>query len=166
MKAHLQLRHARGKGGRRRGIALLEATVGLGGLVVISLLLLKAGMSATMAQRWTVVQGMTDSFMTTETALAKRVPFEELNGVDSRWPEYPTVSDQAVEVGRLPGGVPLVATLKRTRVPDTNNFALAGGGGTIASNPSKMEIWRLQSVLTYSLGNREYAKSRTVVRSR
>jgi hypothetical protein len=28
-----------------------------------------------------------------------------------------------------------------------------------------MKVWKVQSVLTYSIGNRNYSKSRTVIRS-
>lgn len=151
---------------RSRGVALIEVTVGLGALIGMSILLLKASVSATSAQRWTVIQGMTDSYMTRETAVAKRVPFADIVSLNSRWPVYPNAAVETVEIGRLPGGKPVTATIRRTRIPDENNFWSADGLGTEDSNPAKMEIWKLQSLLSYDLSNRVYVKSRTVVRSR
>lgn len=151
---------------RRRGVALIEVTLGLGALLGVSLLLLKASMSATVAQRWTVIQGMTDAYMTRETAIAKRVPFAEIVDLNSRWPVYPSAAVETIEIGRLPGGVPVMATIRRTRFPDPNNFWSADGAGTAETNPAKMEIWKLQSLLSYELSGRDYVKTRTVVRSR
>lgn len=158
-------RHSRAQR-RVRAIAIVETTIGLGALVVVSLMLLKASITATTMQRWTVIQGMTDAYMTRETAIAKRVPFSEIVDANSRWPIYPNVDTLTVEIGRLPGGIPITAEVTRTRIPDDNNFYTAAGNGDINTNPSKMEIWRLQSLLTYELGGREYVKSRTVVRMR
>ena len=151
---------------RERAVALVETTIGLGGLLFVSLLLLKASLTATTMQRWTIIQGMTDSYMTRETAIAKRAPFIDIVDVNSRWPVYPNVDEQVIEVGRLPGGFPVTATIRRTRFADPNNFYTAAGAGDILTNPAKMEIWRLQSLLTYELGGRDYVKSRTVVRMR
>lgn len=151
---------------RSRGVALMETTIGLGGLVVVSLLLLKAAMTATTAQRWTIIQGMTDAYMTRETATAKRVPFDEIVEVDSRWPIHPTISEDTVEIGKLPGGLSVLGVIRRTRIPDDTNFPSAGGGGTTETNPAKIEVWSLQSLLSYELSGRTYVKSRTVVRSR
>ena len=144
----------------------METTIGLGGLVVVSLLLLKAAMTATTAQRWTIIQGMTDAYMTRETATSKRVPFDEIVEVDSRWPIYPEIDTETVEIGKLPGGLSVVGVVRRTRIPNASNLASAGGGGTTETNPSKMEVWSLQSLLSYELSGRTYVKSRTVVRSR
>ena len=35
----------------------------------------------------------------------------------------------------------------------------------VTTNPAAMKVWKAQSVLTYQIGNRSYAKSRTVLRS-
>ncbi len=156
----------RSRKSRSRAVALLEVTIGLGMLVGVSLLLLKSSMSATSMQRWTVIQGMTDAYMTGETAIAKRMPYADVIASNSRWAVYPAVNEETVEIGRLPNGIPVTAVVRRTRMPDDNNFYTAGGNGTVDSNPSKMEIWRLQSLLTYTLSGREYVKSRTVVRMR
>lgn len=151
---------------RSRAFALIEVSVGIGALVVMSLLMLKASLSATVAQRWTVIQGMTDAYVTRETAVAKRVPFDEITAANSRWPEYPALATETIEIGRLPGGISVMAEVKRTRVASLTNFSSAGGGGSLSSNPAKMETWSLQSLLSYQLGGRDYVKSRTVVRSR
>jgi hypothetical protein len=53
----------------------------------------------------------------------------------------------------------------RTRVPHTNNYPIDGGSGTVTTNPAGMKVWQVQSILTYQIGGRTYAKSRTVIRS-
>lgn len=156
----------RGRASRRRALAIVEVTIGITALVSVSLLLLKASLSATASQRWTVIQGLTDAYMTRETAVSKRAPFSEIVAANSRWPVYPNVATEVVEIGRLPGGKIIAATIHRTRFADENNFWSAQGLGTEDSNPAKMEIWRLQSLLSYNLSGRDYVKTRTVVRSR
>lgn len=70
-----------------------------------------------------------------------------------------------MEIGRLPGGVPVTGTIHRTRLPDPENHPVDGGNGDETSNPAAMKVWKVQSVLTYQIGGRSYAKSRTVIRS-
>jgi hypothetical protein len=53
----------------------------------------------------------------------------------------------------------------RTRLPDPGNYPIDGGTGTVNTNPAAMKVWKVQSVLTYRVGNRNYAKSRTVLRT-
>ena len=151
---------------RQGGSAILEITVALAGLMILALLLLKATLNVTRVQQWTVVQAMTDAFMTQESAIAKRAPFRDITGDTAGWPISPTVNTSTVILGRLPGGNVVTGTLQRTRMPDDNNLASDWGTGTGDSNPAKMEIWQLQSFLTYELSGREYLKSRTVIRSR
>jgi hypothetical protein len=59
----------------------------------------------------------------------------------------------------------VTGTVARTRLPDANNYPLDGGSGTVITNPAGMKVWRVQSILTYQVGGRTYAKSRTVIRS-
>lgn len=144
-----------------RGSMLIEVAAGFGLLVVVSLLLLKAALTVTTVQKWTVIQGLSDSFMSREVALGKRYPFDGADGflaVGSPWPVYPAVATTTVEIGRLPGpgaGRPITGNLRRTRVPVTQTL-----------NPTGTEAWQLQSFLTYSTGGRDYVKSRTVLRAR
>lgn len=151
---------------RKRGSAVLEITVALAALLILAVLLLKATLNVTKAQQWTIVQAMTDSFMTQETAVAKRAPFRDITGDAAGWPVTPTVNTSTVILGRLPGGSAITGTLQRSRVPDPNNLGSDWGTGTGETNPARMEIWQLQSYLTYEIGGRDYVKSRTVVRAR
>ena len=59
----------------------------------------------------------------------------------------------------------MTGTVLRTRLADANNYPLDGGSGTTTTNPASMKVWKIQSVLTYNIGGRSYAKSRTVIRS-
>lgn len=134
--------------------------------MVVAMLMFKASRSVTATQQWTVVQSVTDAFMTQETALGNRMPFDDVTAAASPWPVYPTMSTTTVTVGRLPGGIPITATLNRTRQPDTNNLITAGGTGTTTTNPAGLEAWKLQSYLIYEIGSRSYVKSRTTLRVR
>lgn len=151
---------------RIRGSALIEISMSYATLVIIALLTLKASINATAGQAWTVKQAMSDAYITRESALASRVPFEVLTSESSLWPAHPSVSTATVAIGKLPGGQTVEATIHRTRLPDTNNLPSAGGSGTANTNPTGTEAWKLQSILSYNVGDKQYVKSRTVLRIR
>ncbi|MCB1206699.1 MAG: hypothetical protein KDN18_20745 [Verrucomicrobiae bacterium] len=157
------VRHPRN---RQRGSALIEISLSYATLVIVALLSLKASVNATSGQTWTVKQSMSDAYITRETALASRIPYDVLTGASSPWSNYPSVSTSTVTIGKLPGGQLVTATLHRTRIPDANNLSSAGGTGTATSNPSGTEAWKVQSILAYTVGDRQYVKSRTVLRIR
>lgn len=139
--------------------------VSLSILTVLGLVLLKLSLNILAPRQWMLRQTVTDAYMTYERAYAERIPFENLLANDSPWPTYPTTSTTAVNIGTLPGGTALSGTVTRTRVADTGNYPIDGGSGTVASNPAAMKVWKAQSVLTYTVGTKTYAKSRTVLRS-
>lgn len=147
-------------------MVLVEATMALMVLTAVSLMMLKLALGIVAPRQWTLQQSVTDAYLTFEKAFAERVEFDRLTATDSPWPLYPASSSQQVELGRLPGGQPLVATLRRTRQPDANNLPAQGGTGTVATNPAGMETWRLQSLVSYRISGRTYVKSRTIVRAR
>lgn len=151
---------------QQRGSALIEISVSYATLLIVSVLIFKASVNAIATQNWTVKQSLTDAYITRETALASRVPFAELTGGSSLWPLYPAKATSIVTIGKLPGASAATATLHRTRIADTNNLATAGGSGTDETNPSDSEAWKLQSILVYSVGERQYVKSRTMLRIR
>ena len=144
---------------------LIESAMALSLLTILGLVLLKLSLNILYPRQWIIQQTLSDAYLTYERAYAERIPFENLIAVDSPWPAYPTTSATVVEIGRLPGNHPIVGTVVRTRIPDTDNYPLDGGSGTVATNPAAMKIWKAQSVLTYSIGDRNYMKSRTVLRS-
>jgi hypothetical protein len=148
---------------------LVEAMMALSLLTVLGLVLLKLSLNILHPRQWILQQTLTDAYMTYERAFAERVPFETLTGANSPWPmstpgAINTVSTQ-VQIGRLPGGNLVTGTVARTRFPDPGNFPVDHGAGDEATNPAAMKIWRVQSVLTYRIGDRTYLKSRTVLRS-
>jgi len=111
--------------------------------------------------------------MSFESAYAQQVPFElfldDAGTPPSPWPLADSLDGPAattVVIGALPGGNDVTAMVYRSRVPDPSNLVAAGGTATIVENPSRMESWRLQAHLVYTIGEREYVKSRTVVRTR
>ncbi len=139
--------------------------MGISILTVLGLCLLKLSLNILSPRQWILQQTVTDAYLTYERAYAERIPFENLLASNSPWPAYPTTSSTVMEVGRMPGGAPITATVVRTRIPDSENYPIDGGSGTLETNPAGMKVWRAQSVITYKVGPRTYAKSRTVLRS-
>lgn len=144
---------------------LIEAGISLSILTFVGLMLLKLSLNILQPRQWGIQQTLTDAYLTYERSYAERIPFENLTANDSPWPQFPATSAVAVEIGRLPGNRPIYGTVTRTRVADTNNYAIDGGSGTLVTNPAAMKVWKVQSVVTYTVGSRNYAKSRTVLRA-
>lgn len=159
---------------RLRGFVLVEAMISLSILTVLGLVLLKMALNVLNPRQWTMQQSVSDAYMTYERALAERVPFDVLTAPapNSPWPIFPATTSTVVEIGRMPrygaafpNGVPITGTVVRSRSPDPGNYPADGGVGSLDTNPAAIKIWKAQSVLTYRVGNRTYAKSRTVMRS-
>ena len=132
-------------------------------LAALGLILLKLSLNILVPRQWALQQTVTDAYMTYERAYAQRIPFETITAANSPWPLSPATAQSTVELGRRPGdGLPedrvITGTVYRTRIED-NSAATSG------TNPAGMKIWRLQSVVSYKIGKREYLKSRTVVRT-
>ena len=144
---------------------LVEATISLTILSLLGLVMLKLSLNILAPRQWVLQQTLSDAYVTYERAYAERVPFQTLTSSTSPWPAYPASTSTLVELGKLPGGVAVTGTVLRTRLPDPNNYPLDGGTGTTATNPASMKVWQVQSVLTYRVNGRNYAKSRTVIRS-
>lgn len=134
-------------------------------LTVIGLTMLKISLDILAPRQWALQQALSDAHMTFERAYAERLPFDTLLANDSPWPAYPNIASSEVEIGRLPGGKPVIGTIHRTRLPDAENHPIDGGSGDETNNPAAMKIWKVQSVLSYQIGGRSYTKSRTVIRS-
>lgn len=146
-------------------MVLIESMLALSILTVFGLALLKLSLNMLQPRQWVLQQTLTDAYMTYERAYAERIPFENLVDNNSPWPAFPTTNTTSVEIGRLPDGKPVTGTVTRTRMADPINYPIDGGSGTLATNPAAMKIWKVQSVVTYNVGTRTYAKSRTVLRS-
>ena len=129
----IEPRFKTGLPGAVRGSVLIEATVALVVLSVASLMVLKGTMNILAPRQWTMVQNVSDAYLTYEKAYAQRVPFDTLTAVSSPWPVYPAKSETAVTLGILPGGRTLNANVIRTRIPDANNFPAYGGTGTTST---------------------------------
>ncbi|MEX2579334.1 MAG: hypothetical protein WD342_09770 [Verrucomicrobiales bacterium] len=151
---------------RQRASALIEIAVAYGTLVMVALITLKASINTSASQVWTVKQSMTDAYITRESALASRIPFDDITGDSSLWALYPDVTTSTPVIGKLPGGTDVVGTLHRTRIPDSNNLVSKGGSGTLSTNPGSSEAWRLQSMLVYQVADTKYVKTRTTLRIR
>lgn len=134
-------------------------------LVFIGLILLKVSLDILVPRQWSLQQTVAEAYMTYERSVAERIPFESLLDTDSPWPAFPDTDQETVAIGRLPGGNPIIGTITRTRIPSENNYPIDGGTGTTDTNPAAMKVWKVQSLATYSIGGRDYVKSRTVLRS-
>lgn len=146
-------------------MVLLESMLALSILTVVGLVLLKLSLNILGPRQWALQQTLTDAYLTYERAYAERIPFENLTSNDSPWPLFPNKSTVSVEIGRLPGNRPVTGIVTRTRLADPGNYPIDGGTGTLATNPAAMKVWKVQSIITYTIGTRTYAKSRTVLRS-
>ena len=134
-------------------------------LTIVSLALFKGSMNTLAPRQWSLVQNISDAYLTYEKAYAERVAFEEMTSTASPWPTYPSKAEETVVLGTLPGGRTISGKVIRTRKPDPNNFPAFGGMGTTTTNPAEMQSWTLQSLLVYELHDREYVKTRSVVRT-
>lgn len=148
------------------GMVLIEATMAVGLLTVVGLILFTLTMNVITPRQYALQQVLSDSYLTFERAQAQRIPFETLVTEDETpWPIFPEVATEEIEIGKLPGGRSVEGTVIRTRYPDDTNYPMSGGTGTEVTNPAAMEIWRVQSVLRYSIADRTYVKSRIVIRA-
>lgn len=138
---------------------LVEAALALGLAAVLALLMLRGSLLAISGNQWTVLQTLTDAYLTRETALAGRIPLADLTRPGSAWPDAavdePPQSRATVQVGKIAGGSPVTAELVRFRVNETG--ATQGEAG--------LSTWRLHSVLVYEVAGKKYTKSRTTLRT-
>ncbi len=147
-------------------MVLIEATASLSLLVVVGLILFTLAMNVITPRQYALQQVLSDSYLTFERAKAERIPFETLvSNSETSWPVFPDVASEDIEIGKLPGGRSVLGSVIRTRYAEETNFPIDGGSGTEATNPAAMKIWKVQSVLRYTISNRTYVKSRTVIRA-
>lgn len=143
---------------RERGSLLIEVSLSMGFASLLALLLMKASLLSLSGNQWSVMQTLTDAFLTRETALANRLPLALITAEDSPWPESSEVDlatwHQQVYIGKIAGGTSIPATLTRFRVNET----------PIEGNDTGFAVWRLHSVLRYSVGDKTYVKSRSTLR--
>lgn len=149
----------------RSGSVLLEAVAALTLLAVAGIALLKGSLNTLAPRQWALIQNITDAHLTYEKAYAERIPFDDLTSGDSPWPVYPYNSKTNVVLGTLPGASEVNGTITRTRIPNSLNFPAHGGSGTSATNPAEMQVWQVQTHLSYTIAGRDYVKSRISVRS-
>ncbi len=148
------------------GMVLVEATAAISLLAVVGVVLFSLMMNVITPRQYAFQQVLSDAYLTFERAQAERVPFETLlSSSETLWPVFPDVDTVDVQIGTLPGGTVVTGSVIRTRYPDESNYPADGGTGTEITNPAAMEIWRVQSVLRYTIANRTYVKSRTVIRA-
>lgn len=147
-------------------MVLIEATAALCLLTVVGLILFTLTMNVITPRQYALQQVLSDAYLTFERAQAQRIPFETLvSEDDTLWPVFPAVSTEDIEIGKLPGGRVVEGSVIRTRYANETNYPADGGSGDEVTNPAAMEIWRVQSVLRYTIANRTYVKSRTIIRA-
>ncbi len=147
-------------------MVLIEATAALSLLTIVGLILFMLTMNVITPRQYALQQVLSDAYLTFERAQAQRIPFETLvSEDDTPWPIFPEVATEDIEIGKLPGGTAIEGSVIRTRYPNETNYPVDGGTGDESTNPAAMEIWRVQSVLRYTIADRTYVKSRTVIRA-
>ncbi|HEY1084842.1 MAG TPA: hypothetical protein VGE29_21440 [Prosthecobacter sp.] len=142
----------------RRGSLLLEASVALGLVTALALLLMRGSLLAITGNQWAVMQTLTDACLSREAALAARLPFEDISADTSLWPVSAgtdSIAPQPVELGKMAGGRPVAGSLRRFRTAEPVTTADTG-----------LAVWRLHSVLTYKIGEDDYVKTRSILRTR
>ncbi len=147
---------------RPRGSLLIEVSLGMWLAAMLALLLMRASLLALGSNQWTIMQTLTDAYMTRETALANRLPMADLAAANSPWPNAgggEARFEAVVSLGRLAGGTDVTGRIVRFRVNSAPAAAAVGEGAP------DLDIWRLHSVLTYQVGEQSYVKSRTILRT-
>ncbi len=140
---------------RQRGSLLIEVSAALALTLALALVIMRASLLSISGNQWTIMQTLTDAYLSRESALANRLPFADLTGDLSSWPDLAVdpVPEQTVTLGRVAGGQEVNGTLKRFRTAEASTVAEA-----------QLSIWRLHSILTYRIGSQEYMKSRSTLR--
>ncbi len=137
----------------------MEVTVALGLALFLSLLVMRGSLLALSGNQWTVMQTLSDAYMSRETALANRIPMSELNASPSAWPDKstdtPSYAVQTVTLGVLPSGKAVQAQVTRFRTNET----------PATSSEVPLVVWRLYSVLSFQSGDQPYVKTRTTLRT-
>jgi hypothetical protein len=144
---------------RQRGIALLEVSMAMGLAVFLALVVMRATMLALSNNQWTIMQTLTDAYLTGETALMVRLPLADVvaGGAD-HWPDInsddPAFTIQTEEIGKMAGRRAVFGTITRFREEETPPDSADTG----------LTVWRLHSVIAYQVGGQQYIKSRSTVR--
>jgi hypothetical protein len=153
----------RSQGSRRRrffsGSVLLEVSLGLALAAFVAVATLRQSMLALSAGQWAAMQAITDSYLTRETALATRLPYDELTQ-EVFWPPNEAASTQTVVLGSMAdpaGGPPREVQAQLTRSSQTETIGNTG--------LPDVTVLRLDSVLSYQIGGQPYIKSRSTLRT-
>ncbi len=137
----------------------MEVTVALGLTVFLALLVMKGSLLALSGNQWTVMQTLSDAYMTRETALSNRIPMSDLTASPSLWPDQasdnPPTTVQTVTLGILPSGSVVQAQLTRFRTNET----------PATNTDISLVVLRLYSVLSFQAGEKSYVKTRSTLRS-
>ena len=137
------------------GSILIEVTLGFALTATLALLMMRASLLAISGNQWTIMQTLTDSYLSRESALSNRIPYADLTSSQSPWPNLTNepASEQTVTIGRVAGGHLVQGTLKRFRTAES-----AAGAVT------QLALWRLPPVLHYKLCISDIVKSRSKIR--
>lgn len=131
----------------------------LGVTVFLALLVMKGSLLALSGNQWTVMQTLSDAYMTRETALSNRIPMSDLMASPSLWPDQssdnPPTTVQIVTLGILPSGRAVQAQLTRFRTNET----------PVSNTDVSLVVLRLYSVLSFKAGDQSYVKTRSTLRA-
>jgi hypothetical protein len=147
---------------RRRmlGSVLLEVSIGLALTAFVAVATLRQSMLAISAGQWAAMQAVTDAYLTRETALATRLPYDQLQQ-SGHWPPVSDATSVTVSLGSIAdpaGHGTLTVTGRLTRSSSSETIS--------ADNLPEVRLTRLDSVLSYQIGGQSYLKSRSTLRTR
>ncbi len=140
---------------RPHGSLLIEVSAALALTCALALIIMRASLLAISGNQWTIMQTLTDAYLSRESALSNRLPFADLTATQFAWPDIAVdpVPELTVTLGRIAGGQEMQGTLRRFRTAE------------VASNTeTPLTVWRLHSLLSYRVGSQEYLKSRSTLR--
>jgi len=158
MKRHFHTANITNSPHLKKGSFLIEMTVAMTLLVAIAMILLTGTLDMLAPRKWTIYQNYSDAYLTYEEAYSKRIPFDDLISATSPWKT--AVQQEDVIMGKDYNGQNVTGTIQRILEagPDNDN--------ALNTNPAEMETYILYSVLTYKIGDKDYVKTRTSVRTR
>ena len=154
---------------RNRGFLLIELTAAAVVLLIVANFALLSAQSLILTHNWTIIQTMTDAFMTSESARGRRILW---SNIPTNYPmgANNSVSTQ-INVGTTPNGLVVTGTL--FRYSQITSIGLTGANTlpnptvnpTTNANVGGITAMTLYSVLNYQIGGRNYVKTIQTIRT-
>jgi len=134
----------------------MEVTAAFTVAMLIALVSLQGSLTVLTSRTWTVMQVLTDAYLSQETAMENRYPYEDLTGSNTLWPTWPDYWQSSVSLGKTgTNSGQIYGTIQRFKELQTPSANYTGA-----------ETYLLTSILTYQIGSATYVKTRMTLRTR